>query len=83
MNEAQAGTGTSPGEIHSRRCVALLKLALRQDMWPNCDLKLAPYEKILTGPQGVEGNQVCLYILLSEDLNHPTILFILNFSQTM
>ena len=62
MNEAQAGTGTSPGEIHSRRCVALLKLAFRQDMWPNCELKLGQYDKILAGPQGVEGNQVCICI---------------------
>ena len=26
-------------------------------MWPNCDLKLTAFEKILAGPQGVDSNQ--------------------------
>ena len=53
-----ATTGGSPGEILSRRCVALLKTALKPDIWPNVavDLKLASFEKILAGPQGVDSN---------------------------
>ena len=31
----------------SRRCVALLKTALRPDVWPNSELKLAWFDKIL------------------------------------
>ena len=58
VSDAQAGTGVSPGEILSRRCVALLKMALKPDVWPNCDLKLSAFEKILAGPQGVDSNQV-------------------------
>ena len=40
----------------SRRCVALLKTALKPDIWPNVavDFKLASFEKILAGPQGVD-----------------------------
>ena len=58
VSDAQAGTGNSPGEMLSRRCVALLKMALKPDTWPNCDLKLSAFEKILAGPQGVDSNQV-------------------------
>ena len=57
MNNAQAPTGVSPLEVLSRRCVSLLKMALKPDVWPNVDLKLAAYEKILAGPQGVDSNQ--------------------------
>ena len=31
--------------------------ALKPDVWPNCDLKLTAFEKILAGPQGVDSNQ--------------------------
>lgn len=55
--EQQAGTGTSPSELLSRRCVTLLKLALKPDVWPSCDLKLQAFDKILAGPQGVDSNQ--------------------------
>jgi transformation/transcription domain-associated protein len=48
--------GASPGEVLSRRCVALLKTALKPDIWNNCDLKLGAFEKILAGQQGVESN---------------------------
>ncbi len=37
----------SPGELVSRRCVALLKTALRPDVWPNAELKLAWFDKLL------------------------------------
>ena len=46
VNEASASMG-SPGELLSRRCVALLKTALRPDVWPNSELKLAWFDKIL------------------------------------
>ncbi len=62
VSDAQAGTGVSPGEILSRRCVTLLKMALKPEVWPNCDLKLSAFEKILSGPQGVDSNQVCFQL---------------------
>lgn len=38
----------SPGEVLSRRCVMLLKTALKPDIWPHpLDLKLAFFDKIL------------------------------------
>ena len=37
----------SPGELLSRRCVALLKNALRTEVWPNTELKLSWFDKIL------------------------------------
>ncbi|XP_040565461.1 LOW QUALITY PROTEIN: transformation/transcription domain-associated protein [Lepeophtheirus salmonis] len=57
VSDTQAATGTSPGEILSRRCVTLLKMALKPDVWPNLDLKLHAFEKILTGPLGVDSGQ--------------------------
>ena len=45
------------GEILSRRCVALLKTALKPDIWPNVDMKLGCFEKILAGGQGVDSSQ--------------------------
>ena len=57
VSDTQASTGGSPGEILSRRCVALLKTALKPDIWPNVDLKLGCFEKILAGVQGVDSNQ--------------------------
>ncbi len=57
VSDSQAGTGASPGELLSRRCVALLKKALRPELWPNCELRLGAFEKILAGPQGVDSNQ--------------------------
>lgn len=39
---------TSPGELLSRRCVILLKTALKPDVWPQTpDLKLVFFDKIL------------------------------------
>lgn len=37
----------SPGELLSRRCVSLMKTALRPDMWPRADLKLQWFDKLL------------------------------------
>uniref|UniRef100_A0A9J7X4I4 Transformation/transcription domain-associated protein n=1 Tax=Cyprinus carpio carpio TaxID=630221 RepID=A0A9J7X4I4_CYPCA len=37
----------SPGELLSRRCVNLMKTALRPDMWPRAELKLQWFDKLL------------------------------------
>ncbi|TRZ04491.1 hypothetical protein DNTS_027557 [Danionella cerebrum] len=37
----------SPGELLSRRCVNLMKTALRPDMWPGAELKLQWFDKLL------------------------------------
>ncbi|XP_067433517.1 transformation/transcription domain-associated protein [Thunnus thynnus] len=37
----------SPGELLSRRCVVLMKTALRPDMWPRAELKLQWFDKLL------------------------------------
>lgn len=50
---AAAAAGPTQGEMLSRRCVALLKSALKPDIWGNCDLKLQAFDKILDGQQGV------------------------------
>uniref|UniRef100_W5MQE4 Transformation/transcription domain-associated protein n=1 Tax=Lepisosteus oculatus TaxID=7918 RepID=W5MQE4_LEPOC len=42
-----ANTAGSPGELLSRRCVALMKTALRPDMWPRAELKLQWFDKLL------------------------------------
>lgn len=53
MNEpspanAASAQVASPGEVLSRRCVVLLKTALKPDVWPQTpDLKLAIFDKIL------------------------------------
>jgi hypothetical protein len=39
-------------------------MALKPDVWPNCDLKLSAFEKILAGPQGVDSNQVRTEMIL-------------------
>ena len=50
VNEATSGAvgHTSAGELLSKRCVALLKLTMRQDVWPNVDLKLGFFDKLLS-----------------------------------
>lgn len=43
-----AAVGGTPGEQLSRRCVNLIKAALKPDMWPHeCDLKLGWFDKVL------------------------------------
>ncbi|XP_068742186.1 transformation/transcription domain-associated protein-like isoform X1 [Montipora capricornis] len=46
VNEPSTTVG-SPGETLSRRCVALLKTALRPDVWPGTDLRVGWLDKIL------------------------------------
>uniref|UniRef100_A0A8C7DIQ4 Transformation/transcription domain-associated protein n=1 Tax=Oncorhynchus kisutch TaxID=8019 RepID=A0A8C7DIQ4_ONCKI len=42
-----ANVAGSPGELLSRRCVSLMKTALRPDMWPRAELKLQWFDKLL------------------------------------
>ncbi|KAJ8413683.1 hypothetical protein AAFF_G00081900 [Aldrovandia affinis] len=42
-----ANVAGSPGELLSRRCVNLMKTALRPDMWPRAELKLQWFDKLL------------------------------------
>uniref|UniRef100_A0AAY5KGU4 Transformation/transcription domain-associated protein n=1 Tax=Esox lucius TaxID=8010 RepID=A0AAY5KGU4_ESOLU len=42
-----ANVAGSPGELLSRRCVGLMKTALRPDMWPRAELKLQWFDKLL------------------------------------
>ncbi|XP_053495085.1 transformation/transcription domain-associated protein isoform X3 [Ictalurus furcatus] len=42
-----ASIAGSPGELLSRRCVNLMKMALRPDMWPRAELKLQWFDKLL------------------------------------
>ncbi|XP_060716335.1 transformation/transcription domain-associated protein isoform X2 [Tachysurus vachellii] len=46
VNDSTSVAG-SPGELLSRRCVNLMKMALRPDMWPRAELKLQWFDKLL------------------------------------
>ncbi|KAL7869028.1 hypothetical protein AOLI_G00130160 [Acnodon oligacanthus] len=46
VNDSTSVAG-SPGELLSRRCVNLMKTALRPDMWPRAELKLQWFDKLL------------------------------------
>ncbi|MBN3303926.1 TRRAP protein, partial [Amia calva] len=46
VNDSASAAG-SPGELLSRRCVTLMKTALRPDMWPRAELKLQWFDKLL------------------------------------
>ncbi|KAI4880510.1 hypothetical protein NFI96_012335 [Prochilodus magdalenae] len=46
VNDSASVAG-SPGELLSRRCVNLMKTALRPDMWPHAELKLQWFDKLL------------------------------------
>jgi len=46
----------SPADLLSRRCVTILKKALSADVWPNSDLKLAWFDKILITVEGQQPN---------------------------
>ncbi|XP_011912455.1 transformation/transcription domain-associated protein isoform X5 [Macaca thibetana thibetana] len=55
-------TAGSPGEVLSRRCVNLLKTALRPDMWPKSELKLQWFDKLLMTveqPNQVNYGNIC------------------------
>lgn len=70
----------SPGEMLSKKCVVLLKMALRPDFWANTELKLAWFDKLLTTVENHQPNfnNICtalellsflLTILVSRPLN--------------
>lgn len=47
----------TPGEMLSRRCVALLKTALKPDVWPQqCDLKLNWFDKVFASVESGSPN---------------------------
>ncbi|XP_030876418.1 transformation/transcription domain-associated protein [Leptonychotes weddellii] len=55
-------TAGSPGEVLSRRCVTLLKTALRPDMWSKSELKLQWFDKLLMSveqPNQVNYGNIC------------------------
>ncbi|XP_012878859.1 PREDICTED: transformation/transcription domain-associated protein [Dipodomys ordii] len=55
-------TAGSPGEVLSRRCVTLLKTALRPDMWSKSELKLQWFDKLLMTveqPNQVNYGNIC------------------------
>ncbi|XP_034936834.1 transformation/transcription domain-associated protein [Chelonus insularis] len=55
---ATTSTATMPqGEQLSRRCVNLLKMALKPDVWPqSCDLKLAWLDKVFSSVDSAQPN---------------------------
>ncbi|XP_015602005.1 transformation/transcription domain-associated protein [Cephus cinctus] len=56
VNDATTTQG-NPGEQLSRRCVTLLKLALKPDVWPqSCDLKLAWLDKVFASVDNAQPN---------------------------
>lgn len=58
VNDTATAAGSS-GELLSRKCVGLLKTALKPDVWPNAELKLAWFDKLLSTvdtPQSNYGN---------------------------
>ncbi|XP_058465654.1 transcription-associated protein 1 isoform X1 [Malaya genurostris] len=58
LNDVSTTPGTiSPGESLSRRCVTLLKLAMKPDMWQQpFDLKLTWLDKVFTSIEGQQPN---------------------------
>ncbi|KAI1279601.1 Transformation/transcription domain-associated protein [Halotydeus destructor] len=55
VNESGTNVGT-PGELLSRRCVALLKIALKPEVWPNAELRLAWFDKLLMSIESPQPN---------------------------
>lgn len=79
VNETSTTVG-SQGEVLSRRCVTLLKTALKPDVWPNSELKLAWFDKLLMTVEGAQPNygNICtaleLLAFLLTILRHETVL---------
>lgn len=55
MNEPIAASG-SPGEILSKRCVNLIKIVLKPDVWKDFDLKLSWFDKLFATLETVQVN---------------------------
>ncbi|KAK7075697.1 hypothetical protein SK128_020165 [Halocaridina rubra] len=63
VNESTTSPGMiAPGEALSRRCVLLLKRALKLDMWPNADPKLVWLDKLFLNLESAQPNlsNVCV-----------------------
>ncbi|XP_071811547.1 transformation/transcription domain-associated protein-like isoform X3 [Apostichopus japonicus] len=61
VNESGASVG-SPGEQLSRRCMGLLKMALRPEVWPTSDLRLSFLDKIFSSidqPTQINFGNIC------------------------
>nr|XP_018903777.1 PREDICTED: transformation/transcription domain-associated protein isoform X3 [Bemisia tabaci] len=60
LNENSAGTSAIPsqGELLSRRCIALIRMALKPDVWPqqNLDLRLAWLDKVFATVESQNAN---------------------------
>ncbi|ESP00831.1 hypothetical protein LOTGIDRAFT_140419, partial [Lottia gigantea] len=55
VNEASVTIG-SAGELLSKRCIQYLKNVLRPEVWPNVDLKLNWFDKLLTTVENQQPN---------------------------
>lgn len=55
VNDASPTPG-SPGELLSRRCVALLKTVMKPHIWSSCDLKLAWFDKLFLTLESPQAN---------------------------
>ncbi|XP_034562998.1 transformation/transcription domain-associated protein [Notolabrus celidotus] len=80
VNDSTSVAG-SPGEMLSRRCVSLMKSALRPEMWPRAELKLQWFDKLLmTVEQPAQANisNICtgleILCFLLQVLQSPAIL---------
>ena len=55
-SDSSGGSASSSADAQSRRCVGLLKNALRVDVWPNSEPKLGFFEKILMSVESQQPN---------------------------
>lgn len=56
VNDTNA-TANNSGEQLSKRCIALLKMALKPDVWPNCELKLAWFDRLFLATESTQSAQ--------------------------
>ena len=56
MNDTNANANNS-GEQLSKRCIALLKMALKPDVWPHCELKLAWFDRLFLATESTQAAQ--------------------------
>lgn len=59
----------SPGELLSRRCVNLMKTALRPDMWPRAELKLQWFDKLLMTVVSLKACGIWILFFYSQIIN--------------
>ena len=56
INYQMTEAAGSPSDLLSRRCITLLKKALGPEIWPNSDIKLTWFDKILMSVEGQTPN---------------------------